>query len=165
MFLKRIWLKNKNEVINANANISEKNSGINTDGRSDNLQDKNESRASSMTFSGHKPEISLKDLKIKKMKISFGKFNISSLWNKFEQLHEFDKDNLDTIETQQDISFPSVQFHIPGYGILYSLDCNSHRGGILLYIRETYTFKTFSNRFWGKSWGNICWNKERESGY
>ena len=70
---KRIWLENKDEVIHANAIISERNSSINTDGRSDNLLDKNESRASSVTFSGNKPEISLKSLKIKNInRIVFG---------------------------------------------------------------------------------------------
>ena len=38
---KCIYLENKNEVINTNATISERNSGINTEGRSDNLLDKN----------------------------------------------------------------------------------------------------------------------------
>ena len=48
--IKCVWLENKDEVINANANISDWSSGINTDWRSDNLLDKNESRASSMSF-------------------------------------------------------------------------------------------------------------------
>ena len=70
---KRVWLQNKDEVINANVNISERTSDINTDGRFDYLLDKNESRASSMTFSGNKPEISLKDLKMKNInRIVFG---------------------------------------------------------------------------------------------
>ena len=52
--------------MNANATISERNSGINSDGGSENLQDKNESRASSMTFPRKKPEVSLKGMKMKK---------------------------------------------------------------------------------------------------
>ena len=115
--------------------------GITTVGRSENLQDKNESRASSMNFSGNKSEISLKELKIKNINgIIFRHININSLRNKFEQLREFCKDNLDIllmIETKLDISFlPSVQFHIPGYCSPCRLDRNSHGGGLLLYIRE-----------------------------
>ena len=76
-------------IISANATISERNSGINTDGRSDNLLDKNESRASPMTFSGNKPEISLKSLKIK---------NINRIvFEQFEQFCEFCKNNLDIL--------------------------------------------------------------------
>ena len=74
---KCIYLENKDEVINTNATISERNSGINTEGRSDNLLDKNESRAFSMAFSGNKSEISVKGLKIKNInRIIFGQISI-----------------------------------------------------------------------------------------
>ena len=56
---KCVWQENKDEVINANANISDWSSGINTDWKSVNLLDENESRASSMSFEVNKPEISL----------------------------------------------------------------------------------------------------------
>ena len=46
----RIWLENKDEVTKANATILERYSDIKTDGRSDNLLDKNESKAFSMAF-------------------------------------------------------------------------------------------------------------------
>ena len=93
-----------------------------------------------MTFSGNKPEISLKGLEIKNVnRIVIGQININSLWNKFEKLGEFCRDNLDILlitETKLDSSFSSSEFHIPGYYSSYRLDCNSHGGEILLYIRE-----------------------------
>ena len=66
-----------------------------------------------MAFSGNKPEISLKVLKIKSInRIVFGQININSLWNKSEQLSEFCKDNLNILDS----SFPNARFHIiPGY--------------------------------------------------
>ena len=39
-------------------------------------------------------------------------------------------------ETKLDISFPSIQFIIPGYRTPYRLDRTCRAGGILLYIRE-----------------------------
>ena len=89
-----------------------------------------------MTFSGNKPEISLKGLKMKNInKVVFGQININSMRNKFEQFREFCKDNPDILlitKTKLDSSFPSAQFHIPCYYSPYRLDCNSHGGGILL---------------------------------
>ena len=35
-----------------------------------------------------------------------------------------------------DDTFPSVQFVIAGFAVLYKLDQNCNKGGILLYIRE-----------------------------
>ena len=62
--------------------------------------------------------MSLKGLKIQnKNRITIGHININSLLNKFEQLREFCKDNLDILlitETKIDSSFPMAQFHIPG---------------------------------------------------
>ena len=85
--------------------------------------------------------MSLKGLKIQnKNRITIGHININSLLNKFEQLREFCKDNIDILlitETKLDISpFPSAQFHIPGYCSPYRLDRNSHGGVILLNIRK-----------------------------
>ena len=75
---KRICLENKDEVINANTTISERNSGINTEGRSDNLLDKDESRAFLIAFLGRKPEISLKGLNMKNInRITLGQININ----------------------------------------------------------------------------------------
>ena len=137
---KRVQFENKDEVSNDNVTIIEINSGISTVGRSENLQGKNKSRALSMIFSASKPETSLKSLKIKNInRIIFGQYNINTLTNKFGQLHEFCKDNLDILlitQTKLESSFPSAQFHIPGYCSPYRLDRNSHGGGILLYIRK-----------------------------
>ena len=109
---KRVWIENKHEEISAKATISERNSGINTDGRSDTLLDKIESRPFSMAVSGSKPEISLKGLKIKNIiRIIFAQININSFQNKFEQLHDFFKNNLDILlitETKLYTSFPSA---------------------------------------------------------
>ena len=123
------------------ATILERNSRITTVVRSENLPDKNESRASSINFSGNKPEMSLKGLKINNnIRIIFGHININFLQNKFEQIREFCKDNLDIFlitETKLDISsFPSAQIHIPGYCSPYRLDRSSQEGGILLHIRK-----------------------------
>ena len=64
-----------------------------------------------MTFSSNKPEISLKGLEMKNInRIVIGQININSLWNKFEKLSEFYKDNLDILlitETKLDSSFSS----------------------------------------------------------
>ena len=52
------------------------------------------------------------------IRIVFSQININSLRNRFEQLREFCKDNLDILlitETKLDSSFPSAQIHIPGY--------------------------------------------------
>ena len=59
--------------------------------------------------------------------------------NKFGQLHEFCKDNLDIIlitETKLQSSFSRMEFLIPGYCSPDRLVCNHRRGEILTYIRE-----------------------------
>ena len=104
-----------------------------------------------MIFSASKPEISLKSLKKKNInRTIFGQYNINSQRNKFGQLHEFCKDNLDILlitQTKLESSFPSEQFHIPGYCSPYRLDRNSHGGGILLYIREDILSKLLETGF------------------
>ena len=65
--------------------------------------------------------------------------NINSIRNKFDQLVNGIKGNIDVLmisETKLDDSFPSMQFLIEGYGPPYRLDRNSHGGGILVYVRE-----------------------------
>ena len=65
--------------------------------------------------------------------------NINSLRNKFDQLVNGIKGNTDVLmmsETKLDDSFPSIKFLMEGYGPPYTLDSNSHRGGILIYVRE-----------------------------
>ena len=66
-------------------------------------------------------------------------FNINSVSNKFDQLVNGIKGNIDVLmisETKLDDSFPSMQFLIEGYGPPYRLDRNSRGGGILVYVRE-----------------------------
>ena len=65
--------------------------------------------------------------------------NINSVSNKFDQLVNGIKGNIDVLmisETKLDDSFPSMQFLIEGYGPPYRLDRNSRGGGILVYVRE-----------------------------
>ena len=50
-------------------------------------------------------------------------------------------------ETKLDSSFPSVQFHIPGYWSPYRLDHNSHGGGILTYITKDIPSKRLVTGF------------------
>ena len=104
-----------------------------------------------MTFSGSKPEISLKGLKMRNTnRIVFGQIDIKSLQNKFEQFHEFCKGNLDIpliTKTKLDSYFSSAQFHNPGYFVaLTALIVTLIEWSFIVYQRK-YTFKTFSNRF------------------
>ena len=72
-------------------------------------------------------------------KIIVGHLNINPLRNKFEALQFIINRNLDIIrlsETKLDGSFPSAQFILKNFGILYRLDRNSNGGGLLLYVRE-----------------------------
>ena len=69
---------------------------------------------------------------------------------KFEHLREFCKGKLDMLfitETELDSSFSTAQFHIPGQCCPYRLDCNSHGGGILFYIREDISSKLLVTGF------------------
>ena len=120
--------------------------GLNTDRRYVNLLDENEPRASSKTISGNKPEISVQTIKI----IALGQININSQRNKFKQLCEFCKDNLEVLlitETKLDSAFPRAQFHIPGYCSPCRLDRNSHGGGSLLYVSEDLPSKLLIKSF------------------
>ena len=65
--------------------------------------------------------------------------NINSIRNKFNQLVNGIKGNIDVLmisETKLDDYFPSMQFLIEGYRPPYRLDRNSHGGGILVYVPE-----------------------------
>ena len=50
-------------------------------------------------------------------------------------------DILMTSETKIDNSFPISQFTMTGYSIPFRLDRTSHRGGILLFVREDIPYK------------------------
>lgn len=124
----------------------QKENGLNTERRSVNLLDENEPRASSTTISGNKPESSVQTIKI----IALGQININSQRNKFKQLCEFCKDNLEVLlitETKLDSAFPRAQFHIPGYCSPCRLYRNSHGGGSLLYVSEDLPSKLLIKSF------------------
>ena len=72
-------------------------------------------------------------------RLILARLNINTIRNKFDQLVNGIKGNIDVLmisETKLDDSFPSMQFLIEGYGPSYRLDRNSHGGGILVYERE-----------------------------
>ena len=79
-------------------------------------------------------------------RLIFAHLNINSIRNKFDQLVNGIKGNIDIMmisETKLDDSFPSMQFLIEGYGPPYRLDRNSYGGGILVYVREDIPCKFF----------------------
>ena len=71
-------------------------------------------------------------------KIVVGHLKINSLRNKFEALQYIINRNLDILlsEAKLDDSFPSAQFMLKNFGILYRLDRNSSGEVLLLYVRE-----------------------------
>ena len=72
-------------------------------------------------------------------RLIFAHLNINSIRNKFDQLVNGIKGNIDILmisETKLDDSFPSMQFLIEGFGPPFRSDRNSHGGGILVYVRE-----------------------------
>ena len=72
-------------------------------------------------------------------RLIFAHLNINSIRNKFDQLVNSIKGNIDILmisETKLDDSFPSMQFLIEGFGPPFRSDRNSHGGGILVYVRE-----------------------------
>ena len=73
-------------------------------------------------------------------RLIFAHLNINSIRNKFDQLVNGIKGNIDILimisETKLDDSFPSMQILIEGFGPPFRSDRNSHGGGILVYGRE-----------------------------
>ena len=72
-------------------------------------------------------------------RLIFAHLNINSIRNKFDQLVNGIKGNIDILmisETKLDNSFPSMQFLIEGFGPPFRSDRNSHGGGVLVYVRE-----------------------------
>ena len=72
-------------------------------------------------------------------RLIFAQLNINSIRNKFDQLVNGIKGNIDILmisETKLDDSFPSMQFLIEGFGPPFRSDRNSHGGGIFVYVRE-----------------------------
>ena len=71
--------------------------------------------------------------------IIIGHLNINSLRNKFHDLAELMKGNLDILvvtETKLDHTFPEKQFLIPGYKKPFRADRNKDGGGVMVFVRE-----------------------------
>ena len=72
-------------------------------------------------------------------KLILGHVNTNSIRNEFDSLIYMLDKNIDILlipETKLDDSFPSAQFKIEGFTILYEYDGNDKGGGLLLCIRE-----------------------------
>ena len=82
----------------------------------------------------------IKNLKISNInRVVFGHLNINSLRNKFEDLKEIIKGNIDILivsETKIDRSFPDSQFIMEGYSKPFRYDRCTTGGGIIAYIRD-----------------------------
>ena len=91
---------------------------------------------------------SLKEIRQKNLgKIVIGHLNFNSIRQKFHSLMEITTGNIDILmisETKLDDSFPKGQFLLKGFSESYRLDCNSKKGGIMLFIREDTPSKLLS---------------------
>ena len=71
--------------------------------------------------------------------VIFSYLNINSIRNKFENLQEVIKENVDILaiaETKIDSSFPKSQFLLNGFHNPYRLDVTKNSGGILVYVKS-----------------------------
>ena len=91
---------------------------------------------------------SFKDSRQKKLgKIVIGHLNINSIRQKLDSLIEITTGNIDILmisESKFDESFPKGKFLIKGFSEPYTLDCNSKRGGIMLFLRKDILSKLLS---------------------
>ena len=72
-------------------------------------------------------------------KIIMAHINISSLKNKFDMLTNSVSEYIDILmisETKLDDTFTHALYHLKDFSNPYRLDRNSHRGGILVYVRD-----------------------------
>ena len=87
----------------------------------------------------------LRNLRLKNHdKIIIGALNINSIRNKFDQLKNMIKRNLDIlviIETKIDESFPTSQFLIDGFHEPFRKDRHDNGGGLLIYLNEDIPMK------------------------
>ena len=70
----------------------------------------------------------------------FAYLNINSIRNKFNDLQELIKSNIDVVmiaETKFDVSFTTTQFLLNNYHQPFRLDINSKSGGILVYVKSS----------------------------
>ena len=90
----------------------------------------------------------IRQLKLKHpTNVSCAYLNINSIRNKFVNLKDMIEQNIDILciaETKIDSSFPTNQFHMPGYKLPYRLDKTGNSGGLLVYIKETIPSKYLS---------------------
>ena len=90
----------------------------------------------------------IRQLKLKHpTNVSCAYLNINSIRNKFVNLKDMIEQNIDILciaETKIDSSFPTNQFHMPGYTLPYRLDKTGNSGGLLVYIKETIPSKYLS---------------------
>ena len=72
-------------------------------------------------------------------KVIIGNLNVASLPTRIDELRNIAKDRIDILvltETHIDASFPTEQFLIEGFKVLYRQDRNKNGGGIMIYVRE-----------------------------
>ena len=72
----------------------------------------------------------------------FAYLNINSIRNKFNDLQEVIKSNIDVVmiaETKTDAPFTTAQFLLDNYHQSFRLDINSKSGGILVYLKSSFS--------------------------
>ena len=73
--------------------------------------------------------------------------SMNSVRNKFENLREIIKQNVDVLavaETKIDASFLSAQYFLEGYHSPYRLDISRKSGGLLVYVKATIPSRQLS---------------------
>ena len=72
-------------------------------------------------------------------KIILATLNVNSLRYKFDEIKSLVSGKIDIFvinETKLDSSFPTEQFHIPGFSLPYRMDRDRNGGGTMIYVRE-----------------------------
>ena len=81
--------------------------------------------------------------------LSIAYLNLNSQRNKTNDLRNFIQDiplaYFVLSETKLDSSFPTSQFHIPGYQIRAMRDRNKYGGGLTEYVKKSVICKKFKN--------------------
>ena len=84
----------------------------------------------------------------------FAYLNINSIRNKFNNLQEVIKGNIDVFmiaETKIDGSFATAQFLLGNYDYPFRLDINSKSGDILVYVKPSFPSRKQKCVVWLKS--------------
>ena len=71
-----------------------------------------------------------------------GHLNINSIRKKFDHLTYRWQDILMVSETKLDTTFPTNQFFIQGYSTVYRMDRNDKGGGIMLFFKDHFSFRS-----------------------